>query len=365
MTKVWNNATLGMLLVVMVLPAMAADADEVDERQTIRFYPVQDLLLPNHGYRFDGRTLPGVDPSGDRTGFGGGGGGGGFGAGQQAVQGGFFAVPNQVAPQFGAGGGGGGGGGGQFTNMAAAPMTTDYNPLGIDSDTLITVITSIVEPEAWEDVGGPNKITMLGGRLVVRATGDVHMELTEFLKQVRLTTKSRLPVSVEAYWFRVDRTKAANFPTTDAALQALLKSTRPDVAGRVRCLNGQTVTISAGTRQTVTTDLVAVSGGTKSAYQPTSVFPNIGTLLEVKPQLLEGDKVMMNVHSTVSESNGKSTKRAHGNIELDDAAVDAQQIATTCVAKIGELFVAGGLAADDSANVGGSNTMFLVLRVKK
>jgi len=344
----------------MALPVMATAADEEDERQTIRFYPVQDLLIPNHGYRFDGRKLPGVDPSGDRSSTGGF--GSGIGSGQQ-VQGGFFAVPDRVAPQFG--GGGGGGGGGQ-PMIVAAPIVTDYNPLGIDTDTLISVITSIVEPDAWEDVGGPNKITMLGGRLVVRATDKVHMELTEFLKQVRLTTKSRLPVSVEAYWFSVDRAKAASFPTTDAALQTLLKSTRPDVAGRVRCLNGQTVTISSGTRQTVTTELVAVSGGAKSAYQPTSVFPNIGTLLEVKPQLLENDKVMMNVHSTVSESNGKSTKRAHGNIELDDAAVDAQQIATTVVAKVGELFVVGGLAAgDNSANAGGSETLFLVLRVEK
>jgi hypothetical protein len=66
----------------------------------------------------------------------------------------------------------------------------------------------------------------------------------------------------------------------------------------------------------VTTSVLPVVGGTGRAYQPESVFPNIGTLLEVKPTLLENGQVLINVHSTVSEANGKSVKRDHGEVQL-------------------------------------------------
>lgn len=334
MSRTWMPCLLSVLIAMAIVPSLASaqkgDKDE-DEKLTIRFYPVQDLLMSHQGYRFNGHILPGIDTSSER------------GAGPPI---GRLQADDE--------------------SVVGADTTAD-NPHGIDPGDLLDVITIVVEPEGWSDFGGQNVIDYLGGQLVVRATSSVHKELADFLVQARATNKSRMPLDVEAYWFRVDRDKAATFPKADAELKALLQNGQPNVAGRIQCLNGQTVTLATGTRQTVTTDVIPVVGGTSSAYQPLSVFPNIGTLLEVKPMLMHNDsQVMIDVHSTVSKVNGQSTKRQHGEIELDDTAIDAHQICTTSLANVGELFVAGGLATADAGSAADSvQTIFLVLRVTK
>ena len=73
-------------------------------------------------------------------------------------------------------------------------------------------------------------------------------------------------------------------------------------------------------------------------------------------------KVIVDIHSTVSESDGNLTLRKHGDILLDHPTIDSHQIGTTIVAPVGELFVAGGMTMRESHNV---FTMFLVMRVTK
>jgi hypothetical protein len=356
-----------------------AQGNDKDEKPTIQFYPIQDLLTPRHGYRFKGSELPGIDPSweshgGNRGwGFGGGQAVGGQG-GQGGGGGGFFAVPDRVAAQFGGGaesgdgaGGFGGGGGGYMP-----PQTPDrgdiINPFGVDVDDLIEVITQVVEPDDWAQMGGGNSIHTLGGQLVVRATKNVHGEVAELLQQARLTTKSRVPLTVEAHWFRVPTTDASSFPSTNDALKSLLGTNGgPAISGRITGLNGQTVTLVTGTRESMVTSAIPVIGGTAAAYQPISVHPNLGALLEVKPILMSDAKsVMINVHSTVTKSSGKAVTRPHGDIQLDSAVIDAHQILTTTIANTDEYFVAGGLAMS-KAQPGSEDihTLFLVLRVSQ
>jgi hypothetical protein len=342
-----------------------------DEKLTVRFYPVQDLLIPRQGYRFNGRILPGVDPAAEYqnrveypfVGEMGGAVGGGMGGG-----GGFFAVPDRVAAQIGGGAGKGGFAGPGFGLVPSALPTGSENPHGIEIDDLMSVISRMVEPDQWEEVGGENVLDFLGGQLVVRATNEVHIAVEAFLNQVRLTTKQRVPVHVQAFWVHVDRNNASSFPTKGPELEAILKGPQLAIVGRVTCLNGQSVTISAGTRETVTANVIPVVGGHAMAYSPQNVFPNIGALLEVKPLLFENDqRVMMNVHSTVSRLSGKSTTRKHGDIDLDHPSIDAHQILTTVVAPLDQYFVAGGLtmSAAMPTSAEAIKTIFLVLKVSK
>lgn len=287
MTRYWLiGLTILAAVVSTAVPAIAQD----DGRLTVRFYSVQDLLTPRHGYRFNGHVLPGVDPAAEYRSE-----ADGAFIGQGIVPnqpGGFFAVQDRVAAQAGDGRGVNG----ASLNMASTTAIAGVgNPHGIAIDDLMSVIARTVEPAQWETEGGSNVLDFLGGRLVVRATNDTHAAIEEFLKQLRLTTRHRVPVHIEAYWIKVDRSEAIGFPTTGAELEAVVRS--PAIAGRVSCLNGQTVTICAGRRESVTTEVIAVVGDENAAYQPQTVYPNIGALLEVKPLLLENGKKSDRRHS--------------------------------------------------------------------
>jgi hypothetical protein len=67
-----------------------------------------------------------------------------------------FGAPNPVLGQIGGGIGGGGGGGGQST---------------ADFEAIIELITKTIDPDSWEDVGGPGSIAEFEGGVVVDVDG--------------------------------------------------------------------------------------------------------------------------------------------------------------------------------------------------
>lgn len=62
---------------------------------------------------------------------------------------------------------------------------------GIDYDSLIETITTVVAPTTWDEVGGPGSISPLHRTLVVSQTGEVHEEIAELLTEVRRVLKAR------------------------------------------------------------------------------------------------------------------------------------------------------------------------------
>lgn len=346
-----NRILLSLALLLLINSAISSQADE-EPRPIVRFYEVSDLLTPDRGHAFDGDSLPGVHRSSSLA----------VNNGQPVpVEGGFFAVPDHVTPQFA------GGMSGYYGPGSAYPTMNDSNNLnGVSHDDLLDAITQLVSPSEWEEVGGPNRISYLGSQLVVRAPPAIQLAVEDFLKQMRATDHARTSVTIRAVWFQVSETEAKTFPTDHDQLTALMKSARPAAVGQITCLNGQAVTLASGLRKTVTTRAGAVVGGSTGAYQPHSVYPNIGTLLEVKPILIDKTSILLNVSSTRSELRGGG-KRQHGEIQLDDVSIDSQRIATTVNGRIGEWYIAGSATVEGHpAAPGGKNAdkPVLVLVVK-
>ncbi len=134
------------------------------ERLSTRVYDVRDLEDPKNE-----RAWPPSRPGGG--GMGGGGGGSGSTSGA-AGGGGLFDVPVTILKQgfFGPGGGSG----------SSPPMQLPRFA------TLIDLLTSNLQPESWDDVGGPGSIKQYRGLLVVRQTAEVHSGIESYLQELRM-----------------------------------------------------------------------------------------------------------------------------------------------------------------------------------
>lgn len=123
--------------------------------------------------------------------------------------GGAFASPlmyqggSAVSPVGGPAGAGqfqvaSGGGSSPFMGNSGLNATVSGQREQYDFDTLIDLITSVVEPESWTEVGGSGKIesneTTLS--LVIRQTQQVHSEISDLLNQLRRLQDLQVTIEV-------------------------------------------------------------------------------------------------------------------------------------------------------------------------
>lgn len=89
-------------------------------------------------------------------------------------------IPDNIYAQ-----GGGGAGGGTGSSTA-------------DFDSLITLITTTIEPESWEDVGGPGTVAPFETNLslVVSQTQEVHEKIADLLRQLRRLQDLQVTIEV-------------------------------------------------------------------------------------------------------------------------------------------------------------------------
>ena len=63
-----------------------------------------------------------------------------------------------------------------------------YDPLVVqvpyDFDSIIDIITSSIAPDSWDDVGGPGSIDILGTKMVVSQSNEVHQQIGGMLKSL-------------------------------------------------------------------------------------------------------------------------------------------------------------------------------------
>jgi uncharacterized membrane protein YgcG len=137
--------------------------DRLNAAREIRYYPIKDLLFEvphfNNAPSLDLNTALNQS-SGGSGGSGGGGGGGGRGGG-------------------GGGSGGGGSGGGGGGSVIGDPKAEEPRiPESERAQQVIDLITTTVEPEAWESAGGDAaSIRYYQGVLIIRAPDYIHRQI--------------------------------------------------------------------------------------------------------------------------------------------------------------------------------------------
>ncbi len=361
---------LGMLHLLASCGAVLATDDEKDPPLVTRVYRVVDLVVPSPSYRYQGTFLPAVGGasrssgamSGGMMGGGMGGMGGGMGGmGGGGMGGGMF----QVADSPGAlpGGGRTGGGGGGNRGGAISQITTGERPQianRIDMDTLIEAITTTVDPQRWDEVGGPGSITEVGSTLAVNQTEEVHSKVKDFLDMLRRENGTLQVVTTEAMWLSLTREQLASLepkvaganragaPIDPAALAALPVESRR-YRGQITSFNGQTVHLVSGQIKSTVLGAIPVVGP-GIGYQPVVAEPHLGVLLEVTPTALSADEgVLIDLHSTItnwkkpSEPKTIGTSNGESLVEIDQINVAAQQFATSLRLPRGKPVLVGGI----------------------
>ncbi len=209
-------------------------------------------------------------------------------------------------------------------------------------DDLIEAIKSTIEPESWDDVGGPGSIAPLGNNLLISNEEHVHEQITKLLDSFRERWGTLRTISTRAYWLwlthaelepllaTTDAPKAKSddqieaFGLVDeAAWKRLLDQLREEDNGQrsgyravLTCYNGQTVhTLSGGQSLFVTgigPELVEGEGlvevedeegevESRVAYRPELSVVQEGAALQITPiTTVSGKFVVVDVHSRVA-----------------------------------------------------------------
>ena len=212
------------------VPSGYTSGQQADDRGVpalvTRVYAVVDLALSTPDYEYEGQipsTAGGVRSPRFR-------GGGGFGGGGDTGGGGIFSVPSDQSgtrqrsdfhhlAQIGGGGisGGGMGGGGIGGGFLPAHPVS----MVLDFDSLIEVITSVIEPDSWDENGGPGSLSAMGALLCVRQTEPVHTQIQQLLDDIRREGGRLRSVTVEARWLLLD---SAGFGHTRRSIRSCEQS---------------------------------------------------------------------------------------------------------------------------------------------
>ncbi len=363
--------------------ANQAVAEEQDETVplVVKVYRVIDLVVPVPNYPYEGtflpgmgKNLPGASLALTNTGaFGGMGGiGGGMGMSVPGVGGMGGAAP--VGP-----------GTAPATAPARMPMAAQRQTISprMNWSSLTNAITTLIDPQTWEENGGDGAITPVGGALGINQTEAVHAKIEQFLTDLRRETGSLSEISIDAQWLALDAEQFAVLRGTSGTaagvllpekLAALPASTRR-AAANITCFNGQTVHVISGQLATRLQGAIPVVGGNEVGYQATITTPHIGTLLQITPLTLPAEgAALVDLQSIVTRPGREedaidlstpNTAKALA-VLVDRVNIKAQQLATSLRVPLGKPVLVGGMSFSDGSTpeVGSEAELYLILELR-
>jgi hypothetical protein len=205
-------------------------------------------------------------------------------------------------------------------------------PFGFDP--IVDLITKVISPSFWDDVGGPASIQPFGELLVISTTEKHHAEIRLLLSQIREHIASRKTLVIETHWLWLTEeqlhalTPNPSGPVDEKAWEEHQKrllqedgDLLPGYHATISCLNGQTVSTVAGKQRRFIISLIPVVGdngapaagagsiplnvgganGRSVGYQPQSITIQEGAALQVRPILCGEDQVILDIHGRVVE----------------------------------------------------------------
>ena len=333
-----------------------------------------------------------------------------------AARGIFPEVTVEASSQGGLGGGFGGlgGGGGVFAvpssvsrgktergtlhQVSGSSGAASHESVRTSVDNLIDTITTTIEPDQWDEVGGPSTITALGASLVVSAPAEIHSQITALLDLFRKQWGSLRTVSVEAHWLWLTEEQVAAaiaegkglhppapFGSLSAAawqqLQAQARAAdqeRKNYHAIVTCYNGQTVSALAGVQRLIVSGLTPVVGGGEeeaAAYHPQVKAIQDGAALQITPVVTRTAKyVVADVHSRVNllgrampaaAENKDAGQVAQVVAALDRPALQSQRLSTTLRIPVDTPTLIGGMTFGEGGDGPANLYLFLSASVRE
>lgn len=213
----------------------------------------------------------------------------GGGSGMMCQFGGGGGMDDNIMGGGGGWGGGGGCSGGDF-----------LGPIG-------EIITTLIEPDSWDRVGGSGSIDQCGYTIVVSQTEAVHAKIGELLKMLKETTARGKNVTVEVDIVELPRDQIellieSDNEQTPAKIFGLVKSEQwktvdPIYSSTLTGRDRQTVsTVSGGQRKTCTTIAPVVgqwSDDSAESAQDNPVEPRQRTETTTMPDTISASSVIL------------------------------------------------------------------------
>ena len=260
----------------------------------------------------------------------------------EAAGGGGGAIAGGAGGVAGGGGMGGGGmAGGGMGRGGMMPLVPAKSSIRITMGAVISAITSLIEPDSWDDNGGNGSIHPVGGALAISQTVAIHAKIDEFLTALREESGTLRTLSVDAHWLKLDdaqlaklqgagdKKRAATTGDITRERMAALPGEARAATGRIACFSGQTVHLISGLMETKLQGGVPVVGGPNAAgYQPIISAPHLGTLLQITASLLPGDDAaLVDLHSSVTNwEDGGDPVKLIGADDEGDAVVQIDRL---------------------------------------
>jgi hypothetical protein len=278
------------------------------------------------------------------------------------------------------GGGGGGGGQGLFggggTRQPAAkpvePQVTDYSP-----ESVAMQIRNLVSPASWVQ---PAHIALMGHRLVVRQSAEVHAEIEKFLADLRDPNATRT-FCIRTYWIVLPPEQLATLGI-GKAMTGEHSTIAEDVfaklpvaaSGQVSSLNGQTVYLVAGHELSSVVDVNPIVGSGAVGLDPNVQIIRSGLGVQFKATLTHNpEEAVLDVRARASEVELTPEKRLRievpatqplavaGETDIDRQRRQVQELAATLKIPLGKKTLIAGMTADPNAET--SPVVFLVVEV--
>jgi hypothetical protein len=330
-------------------------------------------------------------------------------------------LPHLAASHQASGMGGMGGGMGLFdirSGLPSGPATNGSKGTGQSGSadvaasaktslqSLISAITSTINPDSWEDLSGPGSIARIGTSLIIRNDAGVHEQIEALFTLLRQKWRTLRTVSVTAWWL----------PLSEAQLQKLLPEAGKGATGVegieafgivdevawkqllageaqaqkkgtgaaravITCYNGQTVSTISGAEEGIVNEIepIVVRGTNdepqgRIAYRPLLTPIHEGTSLQITPLVnVSGNFAMLDIHSrvTIRESAPPPRRQVlHDDDQDGPAAVAAaldrprlltQRLATTLRTPMDRVLLVGGMTFNARPQ-GDDATLYLFLR---
>jgi hypothetical protein len=240
---------------------------------------------------------------------------------------------------------------------------------------LVNLIVETIDPASWGDAGG--KISNLGTTLVVRQTGDNQTRIQQLLDELRRSTGPAHIVTVRTTWV-VSSPRELPEPRTEVSLDWINKQ-KTYCESQLTCFSGQTVHITTGKNRQFISDLTPVVANGAVAYDPTITNLLSGVELQITPQVVPGnDLVLLDLQTTVNEvlpseqpitvtatSRGEGANgmnQVTGNI--DRVSVLSQEFKTTARVPLKKPVIVGGMTLEPAgADQQGGKQLYLVVQI--
>lgn len=244
----------------------------------------------------------------------------------------------------------------------------------INTDSLMQLLLTTVNPESWRDNGGVvGNVRPLGTILVVQQTRAAQDQITQIFNELRSIVGPMQTVTVHATWVSVG---AGTMPRAmTEATDEWMNKQKVFCESQISCFSGQTVYLIAESMRSYIADAQPVVASNAVAFDPTISVISSGGVLQVTPQIIPGGaEAIIDVQSVITQAgapiesttavaiSGEGAK-VQTNATIERVSELSQKFRTTARVPLKKRTIIGGMTLNPAKPDEQGTQLYLVVEV--